>query len=115
MLAKLYNYLYPQNPGRVMYTLGQTVIRARQEELKKSVTGRADLLQLMLTAHESDGVKKLSNEEISASAVTFLIAGHETTSVALTSVVYHLAMNPDIQEKLRGEIESVVQVIMERC
>ena len=43
--------------------------------------GSKDLVQLMLKAHEehTDGVSKLSDSEITAQSVTFLVAGFETT------------------------------------
>ena len=110
LLEKLYFFWYPKNPWSILIALAETAIRARQEELKKGVTGRKDLLQLMLTAHESDGVKKLSDEEISAQSLAFLLAGHHTTSLSLTNIVYHLSTNSDVQERLRREIESALQV-----
>lgn len=35
---------------------------------------------------------------------TFLLAGHETTSTALTWTLHILANKPDVQEKLRKEV-----------
>ncbi len=35
----------------------------------------------------------------------FLAAGYETTATTLSYVSYHLALNPDIQQKLREEID----------
>ena len=49
---------------------------------------------------------RLSNEEIVAHAVTFLLAGYETTANTLAYTSYLLALNPDIQEKLQSEIDS---------
>jgi len=36
--------------------------------------------------------------------MTFLFAGHETTSVAVTWTLYYLSKNQEIQDKLRKEI-----------
>ena len=90
--------------------LAKSTIHNRQQELSEGVSGRKDLLYLMLTAHETDGVQRLSEEEILAQAFLFLFIGHENTGNVLTLVAYHLAMNPDAQETLRKEIESAVQV-----
>lgn len=38
----------------------------------------------------------------------FYIAGFETTASTLAYLLYELAMNPDVQDKLRAEIKSVV-------
>ena len=48
---------------------------------------------------------RLSNEEIVAHAVTFLLAGYETTANTLSYTAYLLALHPDIQEKLQSEID----------
>ena len=105
-----YSYWNPSNFMNVLLALAQTAIRTRQVELKKGVTGRKDLLQLMLTAHESDGVKKMSYEEISAQSLNFLLVSHHATSSTVTSIFYHLSINPDLQERLRRKIETTVQV-----
>ena len=51
-----------------------------------------------------DGDSKLSTGEIVADAVGFMLAGYETTSVALSFITYLLAKNPEAQEKLANEI-----------
>ena len=51
--------------------------------------------------------KRLSDAEVLAQSVVFLIAGYETSSNTLGFICYHLATNPDVQEKLQKEIDSV--------
>jgi cytochrome P450 len=58
------------------------------------------------TIKKSDRGRKLTDEEIVAHAVTFILAGYETTANTLAYTSYLLALNPDIQEKLRSEIDS---------
>ena len=53
-----------------------------------------------------DKGRKLTDEEIVAHAVTFILAGYETTANTLAYTSYLLALNPDIQEKLQSEIDS---------
>ena len=65
-----------------------------------------DLLQLMVEATvEGTNSKKLTVEEITAHAITFMMAGYETTANALSYVSYLLALNPHVQEKLQEEID----------
>ena len=51
-----------------------------------------------------DEETKLCTGEIVADSVGFLLAGYETTSVAITFATYLLAKNPEVQEKLATEI-----------
>nr|ASX93979.1 cytochrome P450 CYP9A74 [Zygaena filipendulae] len=45
-----------------------------------------------------------STDDLIAQAVLFFIAGFETTSVAMTFLLYELALNPEIQDRLALEI-----------
>ena len=49
--------------------------------------------------------RKLTVEEITAYAITFMMAGYETTANSLSYVSYLLALNPRVQEKLQEEID----------
>ncbi len=54
-----------------------------------------------------DGSSKgrLSDQAIVANSVTFLLGGYETTANTLAFTSYLLALHPDIQERLRTEID----------
>ena len=52
--------------------------------------------------------KTLTNKEICAQSILFMIAGGQTTSDAITFVTYNLAMHPDYQEQLIDEIDQVL-------
>ena len=43
-----------------------------------------------------------------AQALTFLIAGYETSASTLTIALYELALHPEIQQELRAEILQVL-------
>lgn len=64
----------------------------------------------MLMAAQDESLpesKRLSDAEVLAQSVIFLIAGYETSSNTLGFVSYFLATNLDVQEKLQEEIDSV--------
>ena len=49
--------------------------------------------------------KKLTDKEIVAYSITFLLAGYETTSNTLAYISYLLALNPAVQKQLQTEID----------
>ena len=53
--------------------------------------------------------KTLTNEEIMAQAILFLLAGYETTATALGYIAYNLALYPDCQKKLIEEIDDRIE------
>lgn len=50
----------------------------------------------------------LSEENIKAQMLTFLIAGHETTSGMLSFAMAHILKNPEVYSKVRQEVDAVL-------
>jgi cytochrome P450 len=73
--------------------LGRRVGRATLEEAD-------DLLGRLLEARDPDTGVPLSAQEHRDQALIFLIAGHTTTSNALTSMLHLLASHPEVQEQV---------------
>ncbi|WP_335999968.1 cytochrome P450 [Halorientalis halophila] len=67
--------------------------------------GRDDLLSTLLVAHEEGEIRRGTLRD---QLVTFLLAGHETTSLALSYTWYLLAENPDTRERLHAEVDDVL-------
>ncbi|MCG8669440.1 MAG: cytochrome P450 [Pseudomonadales bacterium] len=69
-----------------------------------------DLLQRLVTAVDAEGNgDQLSAKEIRDQLMTLFLAGHETTSHALTWCWYLLAKNPDVEVKLHEELDRVLE------
>jgi cytochrome P450 len=66
----------------------------------------SDLLGLLLQARDEETGESLSDEELRNELLTFLIAGHETTALALTWLFYLLAKNPPAARRVQTEIAS---------
>ncbi|XP_075548971.1 cytochrome P450 3A2-like isoform X2 [Dermacentor variabilis] len=52
--------------------------------------------------------KALSEDEALAQCVLFFLAGHDTTSSVLSYAAYLLALNPEVQAKLRMEVDECI-------
>ncbi|MEU6658994.1 cytochrome P450 [Streptomyces sp. NPDC046821] len=65
-----------------------------------------DLLGLMLTARHPDG-SALDTANIRNQVITFLIAGHETTSGAMSFALYYLAKHPAVLDLVRREADAL--------
>ena len=69
-------------------------------------------MHLMLTANEDStekGLSKLTDEEIIGQCQIFLFAGYETSINTLAYITHQLALNQNVQDKLREEIKEAVK------
>ncbi|NYD89608.1 bifunctional cytochrome P450/NADPH--P450 reductase [Sphingomonas melonis] len=69
---------------------------------------RGDLLDRMLTAADPETGETLSRENIGYQMVTFLIAGHETTSGLLSFATLLLLRHPEALARARAEVDTVL-------
>ncbi len=89
---------------RDLHAIIDRVIRQRRAGARGD-----DLLQKLLDAVDpEDDRVRLSESDIRDHLVTFLLAGHETTSNALTWTLGLLARDPHAQTAIRDEVRSVV-------
>src|SRR5260370_28441030 len=66
-----------------------------------------DLLQTLMDARYSDG-EGMSDELVLSERMQLLVAGHETSSNALSWLLYLLSSRPDCLERVRQEMDSVL-------
>ena len=84
------------------------LIRARMDGGAHS-GARTDLLEMLVTAVDVEGRGgKLTIEEVRDQLVTLFLAGHETTSHALTWTWACLAQNPSCERLLHAELDDVL-------
>ncbi|RKL19585.1 Bifunctional cytochrome P450/NADPH--P450 reductase [Fusarium proliferatum] len=87
-----------------MDNICQSIINQRRANPIES----PDLLNAMLNSRDPKTGEQLSEEAIKHNIITFLIAGHETTSGLLSFSFYYLLENPEVLEKARKEVDEVV-------
>lgn len=77
-------------------------------ERRQSGVDERDLLGLMLGSKHPDTGQMLDNVNIRHQILTFLVAGHETTSGALSFALYYLSQNSAMLAAARQETEQIL-------
>ncbi|KAF8148143.1 fatty acid hydroxylase [Mycena galopus ATCC 62051] len=67
-----------------------------------------DLLDIMLNSHDPKTGLVMTEQSIAENLLTFLIAGHETSSGMMSFMVYFLLKTPDKMRKLRAQVDEVL-------
>jgi cytochrome P450 len=98
-------------PGNIRYVravhridrLVTKIIRERREQ----GCDRGDLLSMLMLARDEQG-QSMSERQLRDEVITLLLAGHETTALALSWTWYLLAHSPDVDAKLAAELRDVL-------
>jgi cytochrome P450 len=72
------------------------------------VSARGDLLDLLLQARDEETGRVMTDEELVRNLATFMLAGHETTAVALTWTLWLLAKYPYVQDQVAAEAQATI-------
>jgi cytochrome P450/NADPH-cytochrome P450 reductase len=62
----------------------------------------------MLNGRDPQTGEAMTDDSITDNMITFLIAGHETTSGMLTYIFYFLLKSPTAYQKAQQEVDSVI-------
>lgn len=79
-------------------------IRARRDE----GMGDTDLLRILLETPYTDTRRPMDEQQAMIESLQLLVAGNETSSNALTWILYLLGRHPDYVRRIRNEIEQVI-------
>ncbi|CAF2476139.1 unnamed protein product [Rotaria sp. Silwood2] len=85
----------------------EQIIAARRKGRSASLCAGADLLDLLLSAVDDQG-QPFSDQEVKDEALTFVVAGHETTANLMTWAMYVLMTNESVLRACREEVEQVL-------
>ncbi|KAJ6453817.1 fatty acid hydroxylase [Mycena sanguinolenta] len=88
---------------KTMRDLADQIVAA----LKSQPIAKKDLLDIMLNSRDSKTGQFITEQSIAENLLTFLIAGHATSSGMMTFMVYFLK-NPETMGKLRAQIDEVL-------
>jgi cytochrome P450 len=80
------------------------------EERRRGGRDRGDLLSMLLFAVDEEGDRcRMTDEQLRDEVMTIFLAGHETTSNALTWAWYLLAQNTEAEGELHAELDRVLE------
>ncbi|KAI0333101.1 cytochrome P450 [Cubamyces sp. BRFM 1775] len=83
----------------------RSALERGDEALKYQVGEGKDIMSVLLRANMVALVEdRLSDEELVAQVSVLVLAAMDTTSNALSRILYQLAQHPDVQQKLREEV-----------
>src|SRR5262249_26323551 len=95
-----------------MNALVDTLIQERKAA-GPDAADRRDLLGYMLTGVDRQTGERLDDRNIRYQIMTFMIAGHETTSSLLTWTLYYLVKHPEVLARAYDEVDRVLGTDLE--
>ncbi|WP_336214920.1 bifunctional cytochrome P450/NADPH--P450 reductase [Nonomuraea sp. LPB2021202275-12-8] len=90
---------------QLMRELVESVIKERR---RGQSGGEDDLLGLMMEAVDPETGRRLDDDNVRDQVLTFLIAGHETTSGLLSFATYSLMRNPHVLAQAYAEVDRML-------
>jgi cytochrome P450 len=92
---------------RVIRSVCRDLIHQKKEVMEKNEKRNIDIISVAL---ESGG---FTEENLVDQMMTFIAAGHETTSSTMSWAIYELCKKPDVQTRLREEIHANIHSLGE--
>ncbi|KAJ4998008.1 Bifunctional cytochrome P450/NADPH--P450 reductase [Colletotrichum sp. SAR 10_66] len=96
---------FRKNIEQMQSTCREIIAQRRKSPTKDQSN---DLLNAMLNGRDPETGDSLSEEAIVHNIITFLVAGHETTSGLLSFSIYYLVEHPEEMRKAREEVDRVI-------
>ncbi|XP_004679031.1 PREDICTED: cytochrome P450 4Z1 [Condylura cristata] len=99
--------------NQVVHQYTEKVIQDREDMLKndqkQDTTQKRynDFLDILLSAR-SENRKDFSSADVMAEVKTFMFAGHDTTSSAISCILYCMAKYPEHQQRCRDEVRELL-------
>ncbi len=107
----------PEWVPRPSHLLNRRTIKALHRQAERAIDLRRelgnanrpdDLLDLLLRTEDPKTGRRMTTKELRDNLLTFVIAGHETSALALSWAFYLLGFDPERQAKARAEAQAVL-------
>ncbi|ETX13944.1 cytochrome P450 [Roseivivax halodurans JCM 10272] len=101
-------------PGRLLRGGQLREMKAQADEAvelrraRGAKDGAPDLLDLLLAAEDPETERRMTTRELRDNLITFVVAGHETTALALSWALYLIGRDPERQARAREEARDVL-------
>ncbi len=100
-------------PGEILgrgavRTMHKMVARAIEERRKQDRGTAEDLLDYMMRAEDPDTGRRMTSEDLLHNMQFFIVAGHETTALALAWSLFLLAHDEPAQDRARAQAQRVL-------
>ncbi|MEM9047639.1 MAG: cytochrome P450 [Pseudomonadota bacterium] len=92
------------NAARRLHRVADRVVRSRMN----NVSGKPDLLDHLKASLDPETGRRMNHLELRDNLLAFIVAGHETTALALSWSLYLLAFDLAAQERAREEVADVL-------
>ena len=86
----------------------QSAVEYAIAERRRASSDRLDLLSMLLSARDEETGEAMTDDQLRVEVTTFLLAGQETTAVALTWAWYLLSQHGDARRRLEAELDAVL-------
>src|SRR4030095_6966482 len=86
----------------------ETVVYRIIEDRRKEHRDEHDLLAMLLSARDDETGTGMTDRQLRDEVMTMLLAGHETTSLALSWTYYLLSQHPEVEQGIADEVDRVI-------
>jgi cytochrome P450 len=84
------------------------VVYSLIEQHRQSNQDHGDLLSMLMLSKDEETGQGMTDQQLRDEVLTIFLAGHETTSNALSWTFYLLSKHPEVARRLRAEINDVL-------
>lgn len=84
------------------------LIAERRARRRRGEGEHVDLLDMLMDARDEETGTGMTDAQLRDEVMTIMLAGHETTALALSWTFYLLAQHPEVRERLEVEVDAVL-------